>query len=148
MKYPKVLLVIFILWLLGFFIMYKIGKAESKINDNLLKNNIEIKGIIKSIQISNNHCFAILTVKNIETSTKIFNQKLKRKYFPYVIKNDVSEIYTHVCDFENIGDTITLKSNEKIIKIKHNSNGENSLRDIGIITEETDIDYIKMNSKL
>jgi hypothetical protein len=148
MKYPKIAFIVFTLFLFGLFLLFKIGEKEGEINDKLLKNNIKIKGVIESIQISNNHCFAIFHVKNIETSTKIFNQKLNRKYFPYAIKNGKSEIYAHICNFENIGDTITLNSNEKIITIKHNSNGENSIGDIGIVSEEDDMNYIKLHSKL
>ena len=148
MKYPKIAFFGFILWIFGIFLLFKIGEKEGKINDKLLKNNLEIKGVIDSIHISKNHCFAIFYVKNIETNTKTFNQKLNRKYFPYAIKNGKSEIYAHVCDFENIGDTIILNSNEKIITIKQNSNGKNSMRDIGIVTEEDDMEYIKLNSTL
>lgn len=148
MKYPKITLLVFILWIIGFFIMYKVGSEESKIENKLLKNNIEIKGIIESIKISKNHCFAIIQVKNLEANRKIFNQVLNRKYFPYVIKNNQSEIYAHICDLENIGDTITLNSNEKIIKIKDNSTGKISERDIGIVKEETDMEYIKLNTIL
>lgn len=146
MKYPKITFFVFLFWILGFFLIFKWGKKESKINDELLKNNVVIEGVIESIKISNNHCFAIIYVKNIETNTKTFNQKLNRKYFPYAIRNGESEIYAHICDFKNIGDTITLNSNEKIITIKHNSNGEKSIRDIGIVSEEDDIEYIKLNS--
>ena len=148
MKYPKITFFVFILFICGIFLLFKIGEKEGVIDDKLLKNNVEIRGVIESIQISNNHCFAIIHLKNIETNTKIFSQKLDKKYFPYTIKNGKSEIYAHICDFENIGDTIILNSNEKIITIRQNSNGKKSVRDIGIVSEETDMNYIKLNTKL
>ncbi len=148
MKYPKITFFVFILWICGIYLIFKIGEKESEINDKLLKNNVEIIGIIESIQISNNHCFAIIHLKNIKTNTKIFNQKLNKKYFPYAIRNGKSEIYAHICNFENIGDTLTLKSNEKIIMISQNSNIKKSIRDIGIVREETDMNFIKLNTKL
>src|SRR5690606_21538111 len=136
MKKTKIAFIGFYLFLVIFFIMYKMGEKDKIIEDKLLRNNVELKGIIKSFKISNNHCFAIIYLENIECNISSFNPETKRRFFPYAINKKQSEIYTHICELESkeIGDTLELISNDFKIKMYNKVNKERIEKELYMIT--------------
>ena len=148
MKHPKIVFAFFILWLLLIFIWYKIGRSRKTENDKLLKNNIEFTGTLKSVKVSRNHCFAIITIDNVKSNVASFNPDLKDRYFPYSIKNSQAEIYTSLCEgtIKEIGSNVKLNSNQRklILEIDHKPYE----LEIWITSESPDIKFIKENTTL
>ena len=148
MKHPKIAFIFFIIWLLVIFIWYKTGRSLKTENDKLLKNNIEFTGTLKSVKVSLNHCFAIISIGNVKSNVASFNPDLKDRYFPYSIKNGEAEIYTLLCEetIKEIGSNVKLNSNQRklILEIDHKP----SEFEINITSESPDIKFIKENTKL
>lgn len=148
MKHPKIVFAFFILWLLLVFIWYKTGRSRKTENDKLLKNNIEFTGTLKSVKVSRNHCFAIISIDNVKSNVASFNPDLKDRYFPYAIKNAQAEIYTSLCEetIKEIGNNVKLNSNQRklILEIDHKPYEF----EIWIISESPDIKFIKENTTL
>lgn len=148
MKHPKIVFAFFILWLLLVFIWYKTGRSRKTENDKLLKNNIEFTGTLKSVKVSRNHCFAIISIDNVKSNVASFNPDLKDRYFPYSIKNAQAEIYTSLCEgtIKEIGNNVKLNSNQRklILEIDHKPYEF----EIWIISESPDIKFIKENTTL
>ncbi|MGQ7852791.1 hypothetical protein ACUN24_00930 [Pedobacter sp. WC2501] len=148
MKHPKIAFIFFIIWLLVIFTWYKTGSSLKTENDKLLKNNIEFTGTLKSVKVSRNHCFAIISIGNVKSNVESFNPDLKDRYFPYSIKNGLAEIYTLLCEetIKEIGSNVKLNSNQRklILEINHKP----SEFEINITSESPDIKFIKENTKL
>ncbi|MEH3111886.1 hypothetical protein [Pedobacter terrae] len=127
---------------------YKTGRGRKTENDKLLKNNIEFKGTLKSVKVSRNHCFAIISIDNVKSNVASFNPDLKDRYFPYSIKNGRAEIYTLLWEgiIKEIGSNVKLHSNQRklIIEIDHKPYEF----EIGITSESPDIKFIKENTTL
>jgi len=148
MKHPKIVFIFFILWLLLIFIWYKTGRSQKTEDDKLLKNNIEFTGTLKSVKVSQNHCFAIISIDNVKSNVASFNPDLKDRYFPYAIKNGRAEIYTFLCEgkIKEIGRDVKLNSNQRelILEIDHKPYEF----EIWITSERPDIQFIKENTTL
>lgn len=119
-KFP-IMLLFFIL------MVYQINKWSKASNDAdflLLKNDFVLNGVVDSLQVSDNHCFAVIYLQKFRSNFKCFNPKKNKKYFPYAIKNGNAEIYVNVCEGQiDNGDSIIVDSNRSIVFFKTKSNG-------------------------
>lgn len=138
-----------IMLILFIFTVYQIQKwgAQEYKKDSLeLKNDLILKGIVDSFQISDNHCFAVIYMSHFESNFNYFNPKKNKKYFPYAIDGKSAEVYTGVCARQiDSGDSIIINSNKRTVFFKTKSIG-NHYGDINFV--EGDIGYIKDNSQL
>ncbi|AWA31025.1 hypothetical protein HYN48_13560 [Flavobacterium magnum] len=144
MKYLKIIIPL-IFFLLICFAANHSAERDKIHQDKLLHNNVKIHGIISSIKISGNHCFAVLGIKNVKSNFTIFNSNTQKEFFPYLIKNDKAEIYTHICENEiMIGDSIYFDSNNLMLKVF----GKNQYElNVNLISEPTDIFFAKKNTQ-
>lgn len=79
----------------------KQSEELAKERDKVLNNNVEFRGYVIDLRISNNHAFGIIQLKLTESSVNIFNDSLKNGIYPYKIVGDIAELYV-VEDSENI----------------------------------------------
>ena len=148
MKHPKLALTFFVILFLIIFAKYQSDKTKKAENDKLLSNNIEFTGKIKSITISNNHCFAIILVDILQANVDSFNSDLKDQFFPYAIKNGQAEIYTTICNETkpSIGTIIKLNSDRRKLILEKNKKMTET--EIYLSSEKPNIKFIKENTKL
>ena len=148
-KYPKFTLPFFLVGIVIIIFTEKIKSSEYEKDEKLLHNNVFIKGVVTSRNISNNHCFAIIFVRNTNTSISHLKPKIDEElYLPYAINKEYSEVYTPSCEIEEIdqGDTIILNSNSKTVAIKHLD--KVSKWNIKMVNEQYNIKFIKENTTL
>ena len=148
MKHPKLALIFFIVFCLIIFVKYQSDKTIRAEDDKLLSNNIIFTGKIKSITISNNHCFAIILIDILQTNVNYFNPGIKDKFFPYTIKNGQAEIYTTICNETkpSIGTIIKLNSNRRKLILEKNKKMTET--EIYLSSEKPNIKFINENTKL
>ena len=141
-KFPVML----ILFVLMAYQIQKCGAQKYEIDSVELKNNFILKGVVDSFEISNNHCFAVIYLKNFESNFNYFNPKKNKKYFPYAVKGINAEVYVKVCStFIDEGDSIIVDSNKRTVffKTKSSGNHQSDLNfaqgDLGFIREKSTI---------
>jgi hypothetical protein len=149
MKYLRFIILFF--GFIGMVIYLNItGEEESNRINKALNNNVKFEGYIVDIKQSNNHAFGIIRLELTESSIGEFDKKikdtLKNGIYPYRIKGTQAELYTIIPDGIDEGDIVKLKSSEKNchyynVKTKQNSEGY-----IWMITNDTDIDFVKENT--
>ena len=146
----KISLLTFSIFLLTIISWFYISLEDEKINDQLLDNEVTIEGIVEEIKISDNHCFAIIYLKNVVSTPRYFNLLLRNKSYPYIINNLKSEVFCTQCESDSTqrGDTLILDSKRKRISIMHKRNKLKINQNLEIIIDGSNIDYIKRNSKL
>jgi hypothetical protein len=120
------------------------GTKEYTENNKILKTGIVFEGTVTDIKISNNHGFGILTVSVFNSNVKEFSKKLKHGIYPYQIKRKQAEIYLPIFIERQIGDSVKLISDKQIIYYKGKKSKDEG--DIYIITEPTDIEFVKENT--
>lgn len=128
----------------------RVDAEDSNRINKALNNNVKFEGYIVDIKQSRNHAFGIIRLELTESSTGEFDKKindtLKNGIYPYRIKGAQAELYTVIPDGIDEEDIVKLKSSEKKchyynVKTKQNSEGY-----IWMITNDTDIDFIKENT--
>lgn len=145
-KFNSILIILLILVALVFFIVFKTSKNQMDTENKLLSNNVKFSGKIVNYNVSKNHAFGILKLQIIESNIKKFNAFSQNKLFPYALEDSIAEIYTQIPIPEiEIGYKVEVNSNAKTIifydgeKIKYEW-------DIFIVSEGTDIDFVKKNT--
>jgi hypothetical protein len=120
------------------------GAKEYTEENKVLKNGIVFEGTITDIKRSNNHSFGILTVNISNLTVKEFSKKLKYGIYPYQIKDRKAEIYLPIFIERQVGDHVKLISNEQMIYYNSKKSEDNG--EVSIITNASDIDFVKENS--
>lgn len=143
-KYTTIVFVVFFVIIL--IVYFLSGKVIEK-NDNLLNNNVKFSGIITNLNVSRNHAFGILELKMIETNNNLFKSSLGDRIYPYAIKGSVAEIYHYIPLEIKEGYKVLLNSNNKTISF-YDGNKFLYESDISIITEGTDVEFVKKHSIL
>ena len=144
MKYLKIIIPL-AFFLLLCFAANRCAEEDNIRQSKLLHNNVKLHGVVSTVKISWNHCFAVLGIKNVKSNSTNFNSNTENEYFPYLIKNDKAEIYTHTCENEiMIGDSIYFDSNNAILKVFGKKQYE---LDFNFITEPLDISFAKQNTQ-
>lgn len=141
-KYTPIIFIVFFIILA---VVYFLSGKEIEKNNNLLNNNVKFSGIITNLNVSRNHAFGILQVKIIETNNSLFKCSLGDRIYPYSIKASIAEIYHYIPLEIKEGYKVLLNSNNKTISF-YNGNKFLYQSDISIITEETDIEFVKKHS--
>ncbi len=122
----------------------KTGTEEYAEKNKVLKNGVIFDGIVTDIKISRNHSFGILTLDIANSNVKNFSKKLKEGIYPYQIKDKQAEIYLPIFTERQIGDSVKLISDKEIIY--YNGKKSKDEGEVYIITNPTDIDFVKENT--
>jgi hypothetical protein len=149
MKYLR-FVILFIVFATIVIYLEKTGAKEDIRINNVLNNNVELNGNITNIEQSRNHAFGIIQLRLTHSSVKEFNKTLndtaKNGIYPYRIEGSLAELYTIIPHGLNEGDSVRLKSSEKNshyydVQTKQSSEGY-----IWVVTNSTDIDFVKENT--
>ncbi|ULQ55967.1 hypothetical protein KJS94_15055 [Flavihumibacter rivuli] len=127
-----------------------LNKVEEE-NEIYLNNDVQFGGIVKSLKVSNNHRFGIITLSVVENQSTIFNQNSsddRSMLFPYSLENDFAEIYEYVPSGLSVGDSIYLNSKERLIKYFYTKENKQFKGRLKMITDGFDIDFVNQNSQL
>lgn len=144
---PIILLIFLVIFSIYIAFVINLGKTEVKNNSELMKNNIQFTGIITNIKISGNHAFGILQLKIVETNNHSFSSLLNDKLYPYAIKGDVAEIYHFIPLELKEGYKVVFNSNSETLKV-YNHDKFLYEWEVSIVTEKTDINFVKENTSL
>ena len=149
MKYLR-FIVLFVVFIGMIIYVNKVDAEDSNRINKALNNNVRFEGYIVDIKQSNNHAFGIIRLELTESSTGEFDKKindtLKNGIYPYRIKGTQAELYTVIPDGIDEEDIVKLKSNEKNCHYYNVKTKQNSEGDIWMITNDTDIDFVKENT--
>ena len=139
------------MFFLAFFIIiftfYFFSGKEIEKNDNLLNNNVKFSGIITNLNISRNHAFGILELKILDSNIYLFNFSKGNKIYPYSIKGTIAEIYHYIPLEIKVGYKVLLNSNNKTVSF-FDGNKFLYQYNISVITEETDVEFVKKHSNI
>lgn len=145
MKYLR-FFILFIVFIAIVMYVSSNGSDEYEGKNKVLDNNVSFAGNVTDVKQSNNHTFGIITLNLTKSNVKDFNGQLEDGIYPYRILGNTAELYTIIPDGIRIGNSVSLKSNEKnshyyYVKTKQKSEGY-----VWVITEPTDIEFVKENS--
>ncbi|MFY7816403.1 MAG: hypothetical protein ACOVRK_14575 [Chryseobacterium taeanense] len=143
MKYLR-FIIMFIVFVGMVIYFKKTGTEEYAEKNKVLKNGVIFDGIVTDIKISRNHSFGILTLDIANSNVKNFSKKLKEGIYPYQIKDKQAEIYLPIFTERQIGDSVKLISDKEIIY--YNGKKSKDEGEVYIITNPTDIDFVKENT--
>ena len=143
MKYLR-FVILFIVFIGMVIYLSTTGTKEYTENNKILKNGVVIGGTVADIKISNNHGFGILSVNVSNSTVKEFSKKLEHGIYPYQINGNQAEIYLPIFIERQIGDSVKLDSDKQIIYYKGKKSKDEG--EVYIITEPTDIDFVKENT--
>jgi hypothetical protein len=141
----KNIVIFIILFVCLITLVFYFGNKTSQRENGLLKNNVFFKGIVKNIQVSDNHAFGIISLILDSANIKEFDSKISTEMYPYKVIGKNAELYTSIPAGLEIGDTVTVNSNilKEFYKTKSKQRYEGSLQ---MVTGDINIDYIKNNS--
>lgn len=143
MKYVR-LIILFIVFVGLVLYVTKAGTKEYDKQSQVLKNGVVLEGFVTDIKKSRNHGFGILTVNVSNSTVKEFSKELKQGIYPYQIKDKKAEIYLPIYIERQIGDHVQLISDRQIIYYKGKKTEDEG--EVYIITNPSDIDFVKKNS--
>lgn len=119
------------------------GSEEAEKRDRVLNNNIEFKGYVTDLRVSNNHAFGIIQLQLTESSVSIFNDSLQNEIYPYKILGDVAEIYTTVPADLDYYDTISVKSKSHEINFEASKSHKKYISELYVVEDSENIKYVK-----
>lgn len=129
----------------GMIIYFKKTGTEEYVEKNkVLKNGVVFEGTVTDMKISRNHSFGILTLNLVNSNVKDFSKKLEEGIYPYQIKEKKAEIYLPIFAERQIGDSVKLISDKEIIY--YNGKKSKDEGEVYVITNPTDIDFVKENT--
>lgn len=145
MKYLKIF-ILFIGFICLSIYLDKNGDEEFERKNKVLNNNINFTGYVIKINESRNHAFGIINLKLTQSNVNKFNNELPNGIYPYRIQGNIAEIYTVIPDGLNNGDIVSLKSLEQNAHFYNIKTKEKSEGLIWVVTNSTDIEFIKENT--
>ncbi len=140
------LVVMFIVFICIVICVYYFDNGNSEKRDNLLKNDLFLRGQVLNIKTSNNHAFGIILLVLDSCNVKRFSDTTDT--FPYKVTAGKAEVYTFIPDGLSIGDEVIVASNTKSATYYYTKTKRKSKGSIKIITNDGDIDYIKKSTML
>ena len=147
MKYKYSPIVIIVVLIIVSILNKNDWRKDKAISDSLMSNNIRFSGVISDLKPSKNHTFGVITLKIKTTNTQFFSPKRGTNLFPYAIKDSVAEIYTTVSYSLKKGDLVEVDSDSNEVTFS-NADGILYTNQISILSEETNIEFVKKTSTL
>jgi hypothetical protein len=122
------------------------GSPEYKRADARLHNHVQFSGAIVSLNRSGNHAYGIIGIKVLSTNTNECCDTIKGYLFPYRLSGEYAEFYGYVPNVAEVGDSIVLDSDKKVMDIYANDSLI-AKTDVGLSSEESNIKFVSRHSR-
>lgn len=146
MKYLY-LVILFIVFVSLLAYCYHSGEERMDKSNQVMSNNLMIKGRILDIKISGNHNFGILLLKVDSANIRKFvDTQLQGGIYPYKIKNGRAEIYLNVPDGLQNGDEAIVDSDKKTVFYHYKAENRHAESNLLVVDDPYNIEYVKENT--